>query len=237
VPELEIDPTQLQPGRIVRYRHHSRARRLANKPMLTRRARVERFVPEINYGRGQVSITVLNADGSENSALGRITIFPDEITAVEAVSPADQGAKPKTSTDWSRYEGCTRRFCDAAAGDACRDLTVSYRPGFDRRPLASRPHAGRKRVPVAKVIRLSPPQVELLTDIATNPQMYLKNWSRWSKTGGVLARLGLANMESGWGHAEITITEAGRAEARRRGILPPVDLAATVNSPNPGGGE
>lgn len=75
---------------------------------------------------------------------------------------------------------------------------------------------------------LSPPQIELLTDIATKPQMYLRERSRWAKTGRVLVRLGLAEIsEVGMSHLEITITEAGRVEAARRGIVP----AATLPPP------
>lgn len=78
---------------------------------------------------------------------------------------------------------------------------------------------GRHGRPAPKAVRLTPPQVELLRDIATHPQMYLRRWSRWQKTGYVLVRLGLATM-SGCGpdHSEIAITHAGRTEATRRGI-------------------
>lgn len=70
-----------------------------------------------------------------------------------------------------------------------------------------------------KTIRLTPPQIELLTDIATKPQMYFKNYSRWAKTGGVLVRHGLATMSyCGMNDQEIVITQAGRDEAARRGI-------------------
>lgn len=73
-----------------------------------------------------------------------------------------------------------------------------------------------------KAIRLTPPQIELLTDIATKPQMYLRQWSRWEKTGRVLVRLDLAKMANcGPNHSEITITQLGRDEAARRGITSP----------------
>lgn len=72
-----------------------------------------------------------------------------------------------------------------------------------------------------RAIRLTPPQVELLTDIATKPQMFLRRWSRWEKTGACLVRLGLAKMSSdGPSHSVIVITQAGRDEAVRRGIGP-----------------
>lgn len=74
--------------------------------------------------------------------------------------------------------------------------------------------------------RLTPPQLELLTDIATKPQMYYKSWSRWAKTGLVLARHGLATVSGcGPNDSEIVITGAGRNEAVRRGIIPdPSDI-------------
>lgn len=91
----------------------------------------------------------------------------------------------------------------------CCDRAEATGRSVRREPLTPRP----------KAVRLTPPQIELLTDLATKPQMYLRRWSRWEKTGGVLARLGLAVM-SGCGpdHSEITITQAGRDEAARRGI-------------------
>jgi hypothetical protein len=70
-----------------------------------------------------------------------------------------------------------------------------------------------------KTIRLTPPQIELLTDIATRPQMYYSTYSRWAKTGAVLVRHGLADESYvGAGSTEIVITQAGRDEAARRGI-------------------
>jgi hypothetical protein len=69
--------------------------------------------------------------------------------------------------------------------------------------------------------RLTPPQIELLTDIATKPAMYLRSYSRWQKTGLCLVRYGFAEMRSLEGNqSEITITDNGRREAIRRGLVP-----------------
>lgn len=70
-------------------------------------------------------------------------------------------------------------------------------------------------------VRLTPPQVELLTDIATNPAMWISCHSRWDRTARVLIRLGLAKVtEDGLPQYELRITEpAGKAEAVRRGII------------------
>lgn len=69
--------------------------------------------------------------------------------------------------------------------------------------------------------RLTPPQLELLTDIATKPRMYLRRFSRWERTGHVLVRHGLAVMtDCGYEHSTITITPAGLIEAARRGLVP-----------------
>lgn len=75
----------------------------------------------------------------------------------------------------------------------------------------------------AKAIRLSPPMIELLTDIATKPQMYITQWSSWDRTANALISRGLARKTSA-GHYrqyELRITDAGRAEATRRGIGSP----------------
>lgn len=70
-----------------------------------------------------------------------------------------------------------------------------------------------------KSIRLTPPQIELLTDIATNPEYFIRRFSRWEKTAHVLCREGLATTWSeGPSHFGIRITDAGRTEAARRGI-------------------
>lgn len=72
-----------------------------------------------------------------------------------------------------------------------------------------------------RAVRLTPPQVELLTDIATKPQMYITRWTRWDRTAQALMDKGLAGRMRGYAGGRqygITITEAGRAEAARRGI-------------------
>lgn len=70
--------------------------------------------------------------------------------------------------------------------------------------------------------RLTDPMIELLSDIANNPLMFLRRWSRWAKTGQCLVDRGLATMKGcGPGHSEIVITEEGRAEADRRGLIKP----------------
>lgn len=51
---------------------------------------------------------------------------------------------PNSSTDWSRYAKCERKWCWAPAGEACTNLAVRHTPGFDKRPLARRPHGGRQ---------------------------------------------------------------------------------------------
>lgn len=86
---------------------------------------------------------------------------------------------------------------------------------------------------MAKALRLTPPQVELLTDIATNPQMFISQYSRWDKTTRVLIRLGLADRTPGSAYNnqyEITITQAGRDEAVRRGIGGPRQEQAVAGS-------
>lgn len=70
-------------------------------------------------------------------------------------------------------------------------------------------------------IRLTPPMIELLTDIATKPAMFITRWSRWDKTAGALIDRGLAVGMGGYAGGrqyEVRITEAGRVEATRRGI-------------------
>lgn len=97
-----------------------------------------------------------------------------------------------------------------------------------RRIVAANPRA--RAAMKHKTIRLTPPQIELLTDIATKPQMYLRRWSRWEKTGHVLVRHGLATMKGAEpSHSAITITPDGRAEAIGRGII-----KDTPTQPEPG---
>ncbi len=81
--------------------------------------------------------------------------------------------------------------------------------------------------------RLTPSQVELLSDIATRSEVYLRSWSRWGKTGQCLARLGLATLryDGGYYDTTITITEAGRKEAERRGLVPPSTQESAPTTP------
>lgn len=77
---------------------------------------------------------------------------------------------------------------------------------------------------MAKTIRLTPPQIELLTDIATKPAMYVTRFSTWDRTATALITRGLAVRSPGYAggrQCEITITQAGRDEAARRGITLP----------------
>jgi hypothetical protein len=70
-------------------------------------------------------------------------------------------------------------------------------------------------------VHLSAAQIELLGDIANHEQFYVKTFSRWAKTGAILVENGLATMSycGGPGDQEIKITEAGVAEAKRRGLI------------------
>jgi hypothetical protein len=69
--------------------------------------------------------------------------------------------------------------------------------------------------------RLTAPQIELLTDIAKNPVMYVGTYSRWARTGGCLVRHGLATMCGLEGNqSEVKITPDGVQEATRRGLIP-----------------
>lgn len=72
-----------------------------------------------------------------------------------------------------------------------------------------------------KAGRLTPPMIELLTDITTKP-MYIRHCSRWDKTAQALVNRGLAARTQGYAgrsQYEITITQAGRDEAIRRGLM------------------
>ncbi len=78
--------------------------------------------------------------------------------------------------------------------------------------------------PKAKAIRLTPRQVELLTDIATKPVMYITRYSDWDRTAQSLVRLGLA--QDRWCEGRqyaLLITDAGWAEAIRRRIVADTD--------------
>jgi hypothetical protein len=69
-------------------------------------------------------------------------------------------------------------------------------------------------------VKLSDPQVELLTDIATKPQMYITCYSKWDRTAHALVSRGLAfKSDNGYPQYELKITVDGQSEAVRRGIL------------------
>ncbi|MEU8334737.1 hypothetical protein [Micromonospora tulbaghiae] len=74
-----------------------------------------------------------------------------------------------------------------------------------------------------KTIQLSAPMIELLTDIATKPHMFITRYSSWSRTARALISRGFA-VEAGGGdfrQYELRITAKGRAEAARRGLISP----------------
>lgn len=81
-------------------------------------------------------------------------------------------------------------------------------------------------------VRLTPTQIELLTDLATNPQMFIDQWKVWHRTAEALVSRGLAVVVDAHRHHnpyELRITDAGRAEASRLGLV------ATGSSPSRGG--
>lgn len=69
-------------------------------------------------------------------------------------------------------------------------------------------------------MKLSPPQTELLTDIVTNPVMYITCHSRWDRTARALIRRGLATGDNGYPQYELKATDKGREEAVAQGITP-----------------
>jgi hypothetical protein len=80
----------VEPGSIIRYRHLSRARRLADKPLTIRTGRVENvYPPEPGVRVGQITVSALNKDGSVNRALGRFSLAIDFIESVTRPSPAN----------------------------------------------------------------------------------------------------------------------------------------------------
>lgn len=76
----------LAPGKIIRYQHVSRARRLAGKPLTVRTARVENvYPPEPGKRVGQITVSAINKDGTVNARLGRFTVDIDFIISVAEV--------------------------------------------------------------------------------------------------------------------------------------------------------
>lgn len=75
-------------------------------------------------------------------------------------------------------------------------------------------------------VRLTPPMIELLTDIVTKPQMYVRTYGKWGRTAEALSNRKLASLHWCEGNrTRVVVTQAGRDEAARRGL--------TVNAPNP----
>lgn len=72
-----------------------------------------------------------------------------------------------------------------------------------------------------KAIRLTPNMVELLTDLVTNPQMYVRTYGKWGRTAQALRGRGLASLHWCEGNQTMVIvTQDGREEAARRGLTP-----------------
>lgn len=70
-------------------------------------------------------------------------------------------------------------------------------------------------------VGLSPNMLELLTDVVTHPQMYVGTYGRWGKTARALQTRGLATVKDMEGkQSEVKVTEDGRREAARRGLVP-----------------
>lgn len=139
------------------------------------------------------------------------------------------GKPPRwVSIAWERTEAYFGRYGPSIGYD---EQIEAYVPvPFDLAPLVAEFTSATKPAPPAVLpkpkrtgtaVRLTPPQVELLTDIATKPAMWITINSRWDRTARVLIRLGLAKVtEDGYPQYEIRITEPkGKAEAIRRGII------------------
>lgn len=88
----EIGWEDLEPGVIVRYEHASRARRLAGKRPLVRRGRVRNVYPPSEVRHGQISITVLNKDGTPNKRLPVHSLYGlDFVAGIEHPEPVPAG--------------------------------------------------------------------------------------------------------------------------------------------------
>lgn len=95
-----------------------------------------------------------------------------------------------------------------------------HHPGFQ----VAAAFAGDDPANPAKAIRLTPPQVELLTDITAHYEMFITRFSIWDRTAQSLVRKKLAT--SRWcegGQYAVRITDDGWAEAVRRGIVKATD--------------
>lgn len=93
---MTVSWDDLKPGAIIRYQHVSRARRLAGKPLVIRRGRVDKvYSPVPGVRQGQITLTPLNKDGSPNASLRNRTNLYDLafVVSVDQAAPAT-GAQP-----------------------------------------------------------------------------------------------------------------------------------------------
>ncbi len=80
----------LKAGQIIRYEHRNRSQRLAGRPAAIRRARIRDVFPPIpGQRRGQVSILVLNKDGSVRARNAYDSLY--ELDAIVSIEPATAG--------------------------------------------------------------------------------------------------------------------------------------------------
>jgi hypothetical protein len=83
---MAVTWADLEVGKIVRYEHLSRAKRLAGQPLTVRRGRLVWVTKPAPGFHGQITVEVLNKDGSVNAGLGRIPTFIERIVLVEEAS-------------------------------------------------------------------------------------------------------------------------------------------------------
>jgi hypothetical protein len=70
-----------------------------------------------------------------------------------------------------------------------------------------------------KAVRLTPNMIELLTDLVTNPQMYVRTFGKWGRTAEALRDRKLATLHWCEGNqTKVVVTQTGRDEAARRGL-------------------
>ncbi len=100
--------------------------------------------------------------------------------------------------------------CDLSAVLAALD-------GYPKPVPAQRPAAR------GGTVGLTPPMIELLTDIATHDEYYITQWSKWERTAQALVSRKLAYVPKRYhgGQYPLRITDDGRVEAIRRGIIDP----------------
>ena len=103
-----------------------------------------------------------------------------------------------------------------AALDQLRTVNFEQPARTMNRPRRAAPDSA------SKSARLSPPMIELLTDIATHDEYYITQFSKWDRTAQALVgrKLAIVPKDSYFGgQYPLRITEAGREEAIRRGII------------------